>query len=235
MLKLLEGPGDIRGLRNRQPGRGTSRRAPRNSRHRRGPPLGNDHTLTTESRGRPDHRPQVPGVGDVVKHHDHPLLLAVGDRANEVEHIGVLERRNLQPHPLVQPITSHAVELYAGHLNERNRPAVGQLHRLGKPIVIAGALRDIQGSGRHPGVQAFDHRVAAHHQLGAGAAVVPPLVAPLALQLALMGGMVHPILGLRRGPLAPKATATRPTRSLHGTLFIGFTDTGTIFRVSRHM
>ena len=112
---------------------------------------------------------------------------------------------------------------------------MGQLHRLGKPIVIAGTLRNIQGRGRHPGVQAFDHRVATHHQLSVGASIMPPLVAPLTLQLAFMGSMVHPILSLRRGPLAPKATATRPTRSLHGTLFIGFTDTGTIFRVSRHM
>src|SRR5699024_5745705 len=142
---------------------------------------------------------------------------------DEVVHIRVLIRRDLQANALVQPVAGHAVQLLAADLQDRDAAAGADVDGLGEAVVVAGALRDVQGGRRDVGVQALHHGVAADDQLVATegiAAVVRSGCPALRGLLALVRLVVDAVLRLRGRPLTTQAAALLPGRTLRRALLV---------------
>ncbi len=126
--------------------------------------------------------------------------------------------------PWCSPFALMPIQIGARHLEDRDAGIGCAPYGFGQPLVGLGAERHVERGRGHAGAQAFQHRIAAEHDLGVvGALLMPPLL--LCLGRPLGGRMVGPHVRGRGGAAAFQPAATHSARTdLRALLGAGLAD-----------
>ncbi|OEI67476.1 hypothetical protein Cus16_2912 [Curtobacterium sp. ER1/6] len=215
-LERLQGLGQVRRHRDGRAGGRAGGGLPCARSHADRAALRDDDAVPAERRRGPDDRTEVARVGDAVEgDHERDLVPTEGALGEVLRH-GVLVRRDLEGDALVHAVVPRdAVELRPHDLHDRDAAVVGEREDLLDAVVHLDAGGDVEGRGGGLRAEGLEHRVAAGHELrvvglplrratGAllrrarRAVTTTGGVEPLLGGLALAGGVVRAVLGLRR-------------------------------------
>ncbi len=152
--------------------------------------------------------------------------------------MGVVVGRHLQRDALVQSVGGDPVQVGARHLQDRHAGIGCEPYRFGEPLVGLGAQRDVQRGRGNPRAQAFQHRVAAQHDLGRRRVCAFRWPAPLGCGLAarLAAGWFGRMCAGRGGAAALQPAPPHPAGADRGPLLgAGFADRAAARRVAGHL